>query len=1119
MLRDAGFPDARAAPALGRAHPAARRARADERRRPAPASHGALGPAVRPARPLRAPDGFFFERGGPRRRRVGGSDGVALAIGGGAIRDVGRAALASAPRDGVERRRRAPVAVGALPFETGDGDAAASRAASCAAALRADVARGARSAIGDAPAVRAEPVRRGDLPHEAFADLQLDRRPAADGLRETPSRDGDRRASARGALRKVVLARHDRRSRPDAALGPARCSPRGCRSVDPDAYAFVGADADAATLVGASPELLVVAARPRGPLEPARGLGAALGRSRGGPRQRRRAGGVGEGPRGARDRRRGGRGDARPVLRGARMGSRARAAAPRRTSGTCPRGSAARCATRRRPRWSSSAALHPTPAVGGTPRAAALAAIARARAVRPRRLRGAGGMDRRRGRRRVGDRPAVRGARRRPRDAVRRRRHRGRTPIPTPSSTRPSGSSARSSTRSAGADGVRTSRRAARCQRLPRAAATARRISARRARSRSASIATWTTWRPPASNADPTRDQRRRALDRVWPTPARGAQHARSTACGVTNSRSSSSAGSAPCPSPAKICPPALSFTTTTRSTPAPRVPEQRAGVVEEREVAEERDRRAGAGRRATPSAVDTRPSIPLAPRFAEHAEALARRHERVEVAHRRRVADEQRAAVGSSGSRRPADGRDVARDPHLGRLVPRRRAARRRRARDGVVGRAPRVEPAGRAASRSSRVVRDAASNACGERAGSPIASRCDRDRGRGDPSSTTTSRSAARDERLRRPRGGQRRRPGARPRARALASHASVAVRSLPGRISARVRRRVETASARVGSASSGHPQRSRQRRRLAPPRGRCRPARAVITRLDEPRTAPRTRSRAGADRVDVVRRARRRPVARRRVQPGSGPGVERLVERAVDVDRARGWRSRRSAARSRRGRGARATPRASCAPAAGTGGSRYAPHVAPVQLDLVDRLVRAGAAEPRWTIGRQQDRAARATGTPRRRRGRAPRRPCRSCTRPRPARAVAFASPSAKNALERSSRCTCTVTAGCRASASASGVDREPGERHACAHPAAHQLVHERPRARERGVGRGSRRRRVPGSEAERQQRAERRRRARPCPTSTGISSRPVAVPDRVHRPDRERPRDQRRTAPTA
>ena len=54
------------------------------------------------------------------------------------------------------------------------------------------------------------------------------------------------------------------------------------------------------------------------------------------------------------------------------------------------------------------------------------------------------------------------------------------------------------------------------------------------------------------------------------------------------------------------------------------------------------------------------------------------------------------------------------------------------------------------------------------------------------------------------------------------------------------------------------------------------------------------------------------------------------------------------------------------------------------------------------------------------------------------------VAEAMPSAKNAALRSSRWTCTVMRSSRASASASGVERDPGDKHACADPAAGERV---------------------------------------------------------------------------
>ena len=58
------------------------------------------------------------------------------------------------------------------------------------------------------------------------------------------------------------------------------------------------------------------------------------------------------------------------------------------------------------------AALHPTPAVGGSPRADALAAIAELEPFDRGCYAGPVGLGRRGRRRRVGDRPAVRGARR-----------------------------------------------------------------------------------------------------------------------------------------------------------------------------------------------------------------------------------------------------------------------------------------------------------------------------------------------------------------------------------------------------------------------------------------------------------------------------------------------------------------------------------------------------------------------------------------------------------------------------------------------------------------------------------------------------------------------------------
>jgi isochorismate synthase len=96
------------------------------------------------------------------------------------------------------------------------------------------------------------PAHAGGTPHEAFTDLQLVRTPEPGGYA-----DAVRAALARirrGDLRKVVLARQIR-VRADRPLDPALLAAR-LRSVDPDAYTFVAPTTNGA-LVGASPELLL----------------------------------------------------------------------------------------------------------------------------------------------------------------------------------------------------------------------------------------------------------------------------------------------------------------------------------------------------------------------------------------------------------------------------------------------------------------------------------------------------------------------------------------------------------------------------------------------------------------------------------------------------------------------------------------------------------------------------------------------------------------------------------------------------------------------------------------------------------------------------------------------
>jgi isochorismate synthase len=96
------------------------------------------------------------------------------------------------------------------------------------------------------------PVGHGAVPHEAFSDLQLTRVPSAEGYMDAV-RTATQEIRA-GELRKVVLARQIR-VEAGRALDPRLLAAR-LRAVDPDAYTFMAPTARG-VMVGASPELLV----------------------------------------------------------------------------------------------------------------------------------------------------------------------------------------------------------------------------------------------------------------------------------------------------------------------------------------------------------------------------------------------------------------------------------------------------------------------------------------------------------------------------------------------------------------------------------------------------------------------------------------------------------------------------------------------------------------------------------------------------------------------------------------------------------------------------------------------------------------------------------------------
>ena len=166
-----------------------------------------------------------------------------------------------------------------------------------------------------------------------------------------------------------------------------------------------------------------------------------------------------------------------------------------------------------------------------------------------------------------------------------------------------------------------------------------------------------------------------------------------------------------------------------------------------------------------------------------------------------------------------------------------------------------------------------------------------------------------------------------------------------------------------------------------------------------------------------------------------PRSGSGASGSRQRDVQVHRAR-----RACPSPRRPR----APRRAVVEQARVVGRRDAQlaepaHRAAVELELVDRLPRAAAAQLRRAVGGQHDqrhpclvglgdggvdvRAGRARGRER---------------RPR-ARRSAWAIPSAKKPAQRSSTWLQTRIPGSFQSASASGAEREPGDTHACRTPA--------------------------------------------------------------------------------
>ena len=372
--------------------------------------------------------------------------------------------------------------------------------------------------------------------------------------------------------------------------------------------------------------------------------------------------------------------------------------------------------------------------------------------------------------------------------------------------------------------------------------------------------------------------------------------------------------------------PPSLSTTTMRRSAPRAAQRRQRAGVVDEGDVADERRPSArppqGDAERGRHDAVDAVGAPVGVGRGAAgrrttpgRASASTRRRRRCDAAGQ--VAGDE-AGDGRLAERRlrPED----AVDGRLGRRRRRRSSAdasrRRRRRASAPAERRPSAAASRRATTMWSGSIDARPTDLHDGRAGRR------RPTGRA-PSTTPDGRGA------RRPRAARRRTPSWR-----------------SSGVERRRRRRRRRGSRDVGSASSGHPVAATNADDVAaggaPPPASTTPAAA-------------TRA-ASTSVVGHVRRRRRQRGRGARRRGGSAPGVadERLAERQVEVHRAVDARRRRPARR------ATATPAPS--PSSATPGSWNQRDGPAVQVGLVDRLRRPDVAQLRRPVGGERRASAR-------------------------------------------------------------------------------------------------------------------------------------------------------------
>jgi isochorismate synthase len=203
------------------------------------------------------PSPFLFERAGLGVAAAPDGGGVAIRVEGGgeaALRALGERALEHLRSIASPANGPPLTGVGAVPFTQGEGYLAVP-----ARLVRRTEAGTSWLQELDAQGPFAPGRPAGGEPGEPFAAIQLTRRPAPEGYADAVGEAVS--AIKAGSLRKVVLARTIEVAA-GRRLDPIRLA-RRLRAVDPDAFAFLaptawtGAGGSPPLLVGASPELLI----------------------------------------------------------------------------------------------------------------------------------------------------------------------------------------------------------------------------------------------------------------------------------------------------------------------------------------------------------------------------------------------------------------------------------------------------------------------------------------------------------------------------------------------------------------------------------------------------------------------------------------------------------------------------------------------------------------------------------------------------------------------------------------------------------------------------------------------------------------------------------------------